>query len=375
MNVVIVTNNYAPYSGGVVSSINAFARGLRDFGHSVFIVTLDFTGEPSNDPFVLSIFCPVRFKYKKNHLAIPWRATNELKRIIKRLDPDIVHSQHPFLLGVSAVRVCKELNIPIVFTHHTQYVQYSHYIPLPGLVVKPVINHRVIWYAKHVDAIIAPSAVIKDELKSKGVEKGVCVLPSPLLPVFFESTQDLQEESRSFKLLIVSRFMKEKNITFLLDMFARLPKGYTLTLVGYGALLSDLKEYAYDRLGLSKHKVRFVVKPPKARLLKLYRSADLFVFSSLTETQGLVVAEAMASGLPVVALDSPALHDIIVNRQNGLLVSNIHEMVKGIESISQSSTFYSTLKQGALRTAQGYSSQNLSQRLIEFYTQIILSQT
>jgi 1,2-diacylglycerol 3-alpha-glucosyltransferase len=374
VNIVIVTNNYAPYSGGVVSSINAFAQGLRELGHSVFIVTLDFTGEPSQDPFVLNIFCPVRFKYKKNHLAIPWRATNELKLIIKRLNPDVVHSQHPFLLGVSAVRVCKELKIPIVFTHHTQYVQYSHYIPLPGLVVKPVINHRVLWYAKLVDAIIAPSAVIKNELVHKGVENGVCVLPSPLLPVFFDSPQGIHSESRSFKLLIVSRFMKEKNIPFLLDMFARLPRGFTLTLVGYGALLPDLKEYAYDRLGLSKHKVRFVVKPPKARLLKLYRSADLFVFSSLTETQGLVVAEAMASGLPVVALDSPALHDIIQNKENGFLVSNIQEMVECVQSISQDPVFYSALKQGALNTAQGYSSCSLSKRLIEFYNKTIQSQ-
>ncbi|HJM69083.1 MAG TPA: glycosyltransferase [Candidatus Babeliales bacterium] len=368
--ILIVTNNYRPYSGGVVSSIDAFARGLRGLGHSVSIVTLDFTGQESDDPGVYRIFCPIKFQYKKNRMAIPWRATNELRRLIKQLKPDVVHSQHPFLLGISAMIVCKQLGVPLVFTHHTQYAQYSHYIPLPGLVVKPVINRCVQWYAQRVDAIIAPSRAVKQELDKK-VDKSSQVLPSPISPVFFGSIVDRQA-GKPFKLLTVSRFMSEKNIEFLLDTFARLPqKDYSLTLVGYGAQLAYLKQHAYITLGLSRNKVQFIVKPPKKKLIELYRSSDIFLFASQTETQGLVLAEAMASGLPVIALKSSALEDI-VDGSNGRLVSTQKHMLEYIEALTKDKELYSKVRASAYKTAQRYSVDSLSRRLVAFYDQVII---
>src|SRR3990167_228592 len=352
-SILIVTNNYKPYSGGVVSSIDAFTRGLRELGHNVSIVTLDFTGRDQDEPGVYRIFCPIKFQYKKNSMAIPWRATNELKGIIKQLKPDIVHSQHPFLLGISALTLCRKLDIPLIFTHHTQYDQYSHYIPLPGSVVKPVINRCVQWYAQQVDVVIAPSHAIKKELDKRILGKSAYVIPSPISPMFFGSIVN-KMVSRPFKLLTVSRFAPEKNIESLLDTFAKLDqKNYSLTLVGYGAQLTSLKQHAYITLGLSQKRVKFIVKPPKQKLIQLYRSSDLFIFASQTETQGLVLAEAMASGLPVIAFKSPALEDI-VDGTNGHLVTTQRQMIEYIEALTRDEQLYTKMRARAYKTAERY---------------------
>src|SRR5436189_6357245 len=100
MRIIFVTNNYTPYSGGLVSSIDATVQELRAQGHNVLIITLNFLGDlhkAEND--LIRITCPIRFMYKKNHMAIPWRPTHELLSIAKQFSPDIIHVHHPFLLG------------------------------------------------------------------------------------------------------------------------------------------------------------------------------------------------------------------------------------------------------------------------------------
>lgn len=372
LKIAIVTNNYKPYAGGVVSSIDAFVGGLRQMGHEVIIVTLDFSGSHRREKGLYRISCPIRFRYKKNPMAIPLRATQELEQILTEFSPDIVHSQHPFLLGVSAVKVCKKLQLPLVFTHHTQYAKYSHYVPLPTSLVRPAINYLVESYAQEVKGIIAPSQEIQYQLEEKGVKTKIQVIPSPIQPLFFEQI-DYGGRSKSDKvnLITVSRFMPEKNLLFLLDVVAQLdPERFQFTLVGFGEQQSELEEYAYDRLGMSNKQVKFVIKPQRKRLKKLYDQADLFLFASQTETQGLVLAEAMACGLPVIALDSPPLRDIVQSGKNGYLVSSGQEMKRSIIE-SMDGARYKALQANAQQTAYRYSVMSLCSTLTHWYQGIL----
>src|SRR5688572_25186753 len=120
MIIFFITNNYTPYSGGVVHAINATVKGLQDQGHIVFIITLTFLPNHSNDPeCFIRLSCPIRFSYKNNHMALPWRPNYQLEQLIKKYKPDIFHIHHPFLLGKSALYVARKNKIPCIFTYHT----------------------------------------------------------------------------------------------------------------------------------------------------------------------------------------------------------------------------------------------------------------
>jgi len=389
--VAIITNNYTPYSGGVVSSINAFANQLMAQGHTVWIVTLDFLGPRHDDPsHVIRIPSVAQFKHYKNHCAVPWRPRANMLELLRKLDPDVVHMQHPFLLCQSALKAARRLAIPVVFTYHTIYERYSHYVPFYQPLVEFAVITKVLRFCKKVDHIIAPSSAIKNYLVKNGVKTPIEVIPSPLQDRFLPARKTNWNKNRmgKFKLLLVSRLVKEKNIPFVLDIFFRLhlglekevgknpkkpkaktgePEKFVLTIVGYGEQEKFLREYAYKKLKLSSDQIKFIIKPPQDVLLKLYREADLFLFPSTSDTQGLVLAEAMAGGTPVVAVDGPGQRDIVKNGVNGFIVDSQQQMVQIIKQIAADHDLLEALKDGALKTATRYSPAVLTKRLLQVY--------
>src|SRR5579863_5217442 len=154
MRIFFVTNYYTPYSGGVTQSIIAITDALRTQGHEVFIITLDFEPKTKSAPNVIRVPCPIRFMYKKNYMAIPWRPTYFITQLLRQYKPDIVHVQHPFLLGTSGLRAARACNIPCVFTYHTMYEDYAHYVPLPHRFTKKLISSAVRRFCNNVDGII-----------------------------------------------------------------------------------------------------------------------------------------------------------------------------------------------------------------------------
>ena len=267
LSILFVTNNYVPYSGGVVSSIITHADELRKQGHSVTIVTLDFLSQYATDEsHVIRLYCPLRFLYKNNHMAIPWRATHQLSNIVQTVKPAIIHVHHPFLLGKAAYRVARRYGIPIVFTYHTLYTHYLHYIPLlPTWITKPIVQRLVDNFCNAVDGIIAPSSIVIEQLKKSHITTPTILIPSAISPIFFKATPPLPKSSKkTFQLLSVSRFVREKNIPFLLGVVAHLdPTKYTLKLVGYGSEMSALQKYAYEQKKMSESTVQFIEKDPK----------------------------------------------------------------------------------------------------------------
>lgn len=374
LSITFVTNNYLPYSGGVVSSIHAFYDELERQGHTVTIITLDFLGKLHQDERnVIRLNCPIKFRYNHNHMAVPFFIDVQMQRVLEKVNPDIVHVHHPFLLGPAACKVAQYLGKPVVFTYHTMYEKYIHYVPLPTLVVEPVVMRYVHDFCRKVHTIIAPSTTIQETLFNQGIRTSTLVIPSPIEPLFFYRQQCLQSQQRTrFRLVTVSRFTKEKNIPFLLDMFARLDHAhYELTLVGYGSELDALQYHAYTKLGLSDNDLQFIVKPTKEELARYYQDADLFVYASQTETQGLVMLEAMASGTPVIALHGPGQQDFVHDNVNGYLVIDADSMINTIQRVAADKAWLQQLKEGAIETAQQYAPQHLTNKLTELYTTLI----
>ncbi len=377
LKILLVSNNYTPYSGGVVSALQLLLDQLQKLGHEVRLITLDFGVPVVDSEHVVRIPSFFTFSYKKNRMAIPQQAKSFLTEYIKNFNPDIVHAHHPFLLGPIVVDCAKRLDIPTVFTYHTRYDEYAHYVPIfPTYLVKKYINNAVYQFCQSVNAIIAPTVTIKNQLKKKGIKNQIKVIPTPIAPQFFlhKKERDVSHKKK-FDLLCVSRFVPEKNLFFLLDVMKMLNHdNFTLTLVGYGALYDELRSYAFNKLALSEYSIQFVEKPTKEKLIDEYSNADLFVFSSTTETQGMVLAEAMACGLPVVAVNAPGASDIIENGCNGFLIETRSEMKSILERIYADKKLYTHLKQHALITAQHYQPKRVIEQLVKLY-QVLLTKS
>jgi glycosyltransferase involved in cell wall biosynthesis len=237
-----------------------------------------------------------------------------------------------------------------------------------------LVIRRVLAFCRYVSGIIAPSSIIKHYLVGEGIQTPIKIIPSGLLPIFLapDSISRPIEQDR-VRLLTVGRMVKEKNIESLLRVAARLAAEsvpFTLTLVGYGAEYEPLKSYAYQDLKLSTEQVVFVHQPPKDNIVQYYRASDVFLFSSHTDTQGIVLAEAMASGVPVIAFDGPGQRDIIVQGENGYIVADEQAMVEQIKHLYAQPAFLARLSHHAYLTAQRYRPDVLVQRLIDFYEQV-----
>ncbi len=371
MRIIHVTNNYYPYCAGVVASIDAIVHEQKKQGHEVVIITLNFLGDQHADPeYVIRIPSVMRFMYGVNHAAIPWRPGAFLRATFSSFKPDIVHVHHPFLLGKIAVRIARSMHIRTVFTHHTMYEQYVHYVPMPAFLMKPAVLHAVHQFCTKIDGIVVPSSGMRKRLDDEGIY-GAMVIPSPLRPSYLTHALHVKQLHRPIHLLSVGRLVKEKNIKALLDLMVVLPDYYVLTLVGYGAYYEQLQEYAYHTLGLERQRVVFMYKPSPEVLQEQYHAAHFFLFSSTTDTQGIVLAEAMAHSLPVIALDGIGQRDCVVTGYNGYLVHNVEDMARALRAIECDENHYQALRRGACATARNYSAEVLGQRLIEYYHGIV----
>lgn len=372
LKVVLLTNNYTPYSGGVVSSINVLVDGLQQKGHDVRIVAPDFLGTQKDDPdHVYRLPCPVRFKYKKNHMAVPWRTTYHVCKYLKKVKADLVHVHHPFLLGVAGLKAAQKLQLPVIFTYHTIYEAYHHYVPFFPDLTKVAIKKLVSSFCKQVDHIIAPSSLIQKSIQSEQTTTPVTVIPSAIKDCFIAQGCPRKQRGKKIMLLSVGRFAQEKNLPFLLEVLARLDNRFQLTLVGYGSEQNYLQWYAYTKLQLSQEQVSFVVRPPQDHLVHFYQQADLFLFSSRTDTQGLVLAEAMASGTPVIALDGPGQQDIIQQGYNGYIVDSKEQMEDVITMVLEDVSLYSKLSSGAYQTGKQYAQDVFITKMVNQYQSLM----
>jgi 1,2-diacylglycerol 3-alpha-glucosyltransferase len=247
---------------------------------------------------------------------------------------DLVHVQTPFVAHYEGVRIARALNVPVVETYHTYFEEYlHHYIPmLPRGLMRYLARRFTRSQCRMLDAMVVPSSAMERALHDYGVECPMHIIPTGMeMERFaggdgsrFRERLDIRPEQPT--LVHVGRVAHEKNIEFLFRMFALVLKDKPdaiLIVAGEGPALPHLKSYAQS-LGLAKS-MRFVGYLQRdTELLDCYRSGDLFVFSSKTETQGLVLLEAMALGVPVVSLAYMGTADI-VNSERGARVAPENE--------------------------------------------------
>ena len=375
MNIVMLTNTYLPHVGGVARSVEAFARHYRQLGHQVLIVAPVFEGQPEHEDHVVRIPAIQHFNGSDFSVVLP--VSGLLTEILDAFRPDIVHAHHPFLLGMTALRIASYRELPLVFTHHTLYEQYTHYVPGDSPALKRFVIELATRYANVADQVFAPSESIADLIRKRGVSSSIAVVPTGVEIDRF-AHGDGQKLRQRFGIadddLVVGhlgRLAPEKNLAFLGHAVARFLQSNeraSFLVVGDGPSAGEIQSL-FENAGLGD-RLHMTGSLQSQALIDAYHAMDIFAFASKSETQGMVLTEAMATGLPVVALDASGAREVVRDKINGRLLGEetVETFAGALDWIAARTTAESKMLSKEVRkTAEAFSMASSALKAIDVY--------
>ncbi|HJB46456.1 MAG TPA: glycosyltransferase [Candidatus Mediterraneibacter surreyensis] len=397
MKIAMLTNNYRPFVGGVPISVERQAQELIKLGHQVTVFAPMYESEEKEqaESFREKILeedkkAPervVRYRSQKrkmdNGMVYPGIYPAEILAVFERERFDCIHVHHPMFVGPWALWLGRKYGIPVIYTYHTRYEDYLHYLPyfrinerstavkkkIVELAQNKVIPSYMRWFCNRCDLVLAPSAGMQQMIRGYGVNTPIAIFPTGLDGSFFirnvRRSKEIREQYGKGKrhlLVTVSRLEKEKNYGFLLRGIAELKQeiedDFHLLIIGDGSQKAELKVRA-SILGI-QDEVTFAGNVPNDQVKDYLNASDLFLFASKSETQGIVLAEAMAAGTPVVAVHAIGADDIIEDGVNGFLTEEREEewAAKAAEALKDNTN--SRMKSAALISAENYRSSRLA---------------
>lgn len=373
MNILMFTNTYSPIVGGVSESVQRFVECFRTSGHRVLVVAPTLNGQPDTETDVIRV--PAMQRFNGSDFSLPVTIPGSLDDAIRDFAPDIVHSNHPFLLGDTAVRVAQGRGLPLVFTHHTLYEHYTHYVPGNSPVMQRFALALSNGYSELCDTVIAPSESIRTILRERGVQTPLKVVPSGVdIERFAQGDRQRWRahfgiEEHAHVVGHVGRLAQEKNLPFLTRSVCRAlcdhPDMHFLV-VGDGEERDAILTRAHQ-MGVGE-RVHLTGVLKEQSLIDAYHAMDSFAFASFSETQGMVVVEAMAAGLPVVALDATGVREVLSHEHNGLLLPEQDEQAfaRALGSLSDPKRCQN-LRQGAFDTAAKFDTCRCADQCLAVY--------
>ena len=301
--------------------------------------------------------------------------------------------------GYIALHLGKKYALPIVYTYHTRYEQYLHYLfSFADVEYENVVKNQLTKGATNVirsavtlhnrvftnrcDLVFAPTALMQEFLRENGTWKEIAILPTGLSDDdFIWNDENVLQIKNTYSpngerlFLCVARLEKEKNLGFLISAMKKYKDMYNqnfkLLIAGEGSYRSELQDMTVE-LGLENHIV-FAGNIPHDRIVDYCKASALFLFASKSETQGIVLLEAMAAGTPVIAVQASGVDDVVIDSVNGFAVSeNETVFTETINKVIGDNELFSKLQKGALDTALKYTSDSMAERA-EIHYQALLS--
>ena len=340
MRVLLTTESYLPYVSGVTVSVDALARGLGAAGHEVLVLAPrpadgDVAGDAgSPGPAPRTAWLP---SYQVPGIAppryrMPWPVPSAAIAAARAFRPDVVHAHSPFVTGVVARWIARRHGAPLVFTHHTRFADYRHYLGPLADVGARLTDAYLGRYWRTSAAIIAPSHDLADEIRAR--------LPAPMtgrvhiVPTGVDVERIRRTRPRDARatfgwvadtvvVATLGRLAREKSVDEVLDAFAvaaATDDRLRLLVIGGGPDERELRRRAAG--SALRDRVAFTGLVPRTEALATVAGADVFAFASRTETQGLVLAEALAAGLPAVAVAGPGVRDSVRDGVDGIVVAS-----------------------------------------------------
>nr|WP_255775369.1 glycosyltransferase [Microbulbifer sediminum] len=375
----MLTNTYLPHVGGVARSVAAFAAEYRARGHRVLIVAPEFSQYVKGEEDVVRIHAIQNFNGSDFSVALPF--SGHLSDRLDEFQPDIVHSHHPFLLGMTAVRIARSRGLPLVFTHHTLYERYTHYVPADSQALKRFVIELATRYANLASLVFAPSESIARILRERGVTTPIEEMPTGLQEEQYlpgdgaRMRAELGIPADAYLLGHLGRLAPEKNLEFTALAVADFMQEHTDThflLVGSGPS-SGMIENIFNARGMAG-RLHVPGTLQGSRQRDAYAAMDTFVFASTSETQGMVLTEAMAASVPVVALDANGSREVVRDKINGRLVTaaNRQDFSDAIAWIyRRSADDRRLLHTAALETARDFSMERCATRALDLYRPLL----
>jgi len=373
LKVGIFTEVYHPTMNGVVVSIDTFKKELAGLGVEEIVFAPTGRGTRPEPGVVRVPSIPINPDY-----PIPLPTLSRDFRHIRDLGLSLIHTQHPFPMGWTGIQAARRLGIPVVTTYHTLIVDYAKthakYLPFGPKLMRWISRE----YCNRVDLVITPSPSVRRLLQKYGVTTRIEVNPTGIYPEEFHQPDPTFRETFGIPkgrrvLLFVGRLSDEKNIKMLLAAFRIVHHENTkvhLLFVGPGPQRKEYEELC-GRLGIAGY-VTFAGSQPKDKTNAIFPAVDLFVFPSLTDTQGIVIMEAMAAGTPIVAVDALGPGDIIEDGKTGLLTDdNPSEFALAILKLLGDPLLRKTLGANAKKDVLRYSAAVTARRQLELYRSIL----
>ena len=378
MKIGIVTECFDPTLNGVTVSIHSFEEILEK-KHEIFILAPQTRGYHDLQSNVLRYPAVTWFGPNDYPIAFPIFAPS-VTRKAKELGLDIIHAQHSLgMLSALGMRLAHDLDIPIVHTYHTLLTEYVHWKVGATIGIK-FAKIRSTKYCNRCDQIVTPSNAMREIVLGYGVKTPIESIPTGIDLSEFQNPFSRDELFQKWQiprgkklLLYLSRVAKEKNLDFLFDSINDLNQkrqDFHLILVGGGAELPDYQKKV-SQMNLDGV-ITFTDKQEKEIANRFFGSADVFVFPSITETQGIVISEAMASGMPAVAINKMGPSDIIQNNIDGYLCDlNLAEFTGRIEGLLDDESLRGKMGVAARENAKKFSKESCASKMEVLYERTI----
>ncbi|MDO8512802.1 MAG: glycosyltransferase [bacterium] len=380
MKILMLSNHYLPHMSGVATSITRTIRNLEKLGHEVKLIVPAFPEFTETNP---KIYRVPSYPFRPPLIPLPYPGKSFIAKVVTDFKPDIIHTHQPFMLGKTGLKVALKNHIPFVFTHHAMYEQYVHYAPfLPNSLLQKIIVRRVMRFANKVSAVVAPSESVAKILHERKIKTPVFIIPTGINPEFFVRGPETRNATRKkwgvkkTETVIISfaRLAAEKNFELLLKAFALLQektkKPLRLILGGDGPATNSLKKLA-EKLDLGK-KIIFTGSFPYTDVPDFLIGADIFAYPSLSETQGLVTLEALATGLPTVVVDAPGNRDIVKDGISGLITNpTVKDFTSKILSLITSPKLRTALAEQSIPRATDFSEEKMAEKMVNLYKSLL----
>ena len=380
MNILIMTNTYKPLVGGLERSVISFSKEYREAGHRVIIVAPEFPDMKVEEDVIR---VPAMKHFNGTDFSVQFPIQGTLTEALGDFIPQIVHSQHPFFIGDTALRIASKYNVPLIFTHHSLYEENVHYMPGNVEGLKRFMIELSTGYANLADHVFAPSESVMQMLQERGVTTAIDVVPTGIY-----TEQYARGAGKSFRKKMnipagafvaghVGRLAPEKNLEFVARAVAQFikkePDAHFL-IGGTGPSEEAIKEIMAKE-GLSD-RLHLAGMLKGKDLVNAYHAMDVFVFASQSETQGLVVTEAMAAGIPVVAVDAPGVREVVIDRVNGCLL--VHESIEDFVSAlvwirKQTIPQIKILRKACKNTAKKFRMKDCAKKALKIYVSLTIN--
>ena len=378
MKILFISDVYYPRINGVSTSIKSFKENLEQLGHEVRLIAPEYSNHLCSEKWIKRV-SSFQVPYDPEDRLMNYFELKKLKKWVESEKFDLIHIHTPFMAHYFGLNLRKTLSIPCIETYHTFFEDYlHHYIPwLPEKFGRRFARWVSRRQCNSVDGVVVPSKPMLDVLTQYGIDKPMSVIPTGIDKHFltkrnsdvFKLNYQLPMDKKI--LLYVGRVAKEKNIEFLLHVVKNISREYKdilLLITGEGPADKDL-DLKIKELGIYKFVKRLPYLDRGNELPQCYSAADVFVFSSKSETQGIVPLEAMAQGTPVVAIAEMGIASVIKNNEGAFATKdNLEEFVSCVKKLISNDKLHTSQSKKAYKyVKENWAASVQAEKVVSFY--------